>query len=349
MPKRVEGVPWVSVGMRWQLVRRRRGAGPCAGALRAAALRRVDPVFRVATVNVNGIRAAQRRGFEAWSAGRRCDVVALQEVRCPVPMLPPGVFGDYHLTYDAGTLAGRNGVAVLTREAPGAVRTWGAPVLRRSPGQEHETLEAIEPGRLARELKPFVAQGRYVEVDLADRPVTIASLYLPKGGLPAELQKPGRMREAPDGGARFERKMRFMAGFARHITAARRAALAQGREFLLLGDLNIAHTPQDVSNWRRNVRSEGFLPQEREWFGELVGPRRLVDVVRSLHPEADGPYSWWRWLGDSFVNDTGWRIDYHLATPRLARTAVAAVTDREESPAARLADHAPVVVDYDLA
>lgn len=308
-------------------------------------------MFRVATFNVNGIRAARRRGFERWSAARACDVVALQEVRCPVAMLPPGVFGDYHLTYDPGTLPGRNGVAVLTREAPVAVRTWGAPVLRRAPGPEHEALEHLEEtpvGRVARELRPFVAHGRYVEVDLAERPLTVASLYLPKGGLPAELQKPGRMREKPDGGARFARKMSFMAGLARHVTAARRAARAQGREFLLLGDLNIAHTPQDVSNWRRNVRSEGFLPQERAWFDELVGPRRLIDVVRSLHPYGDGPYSWWSWLGNSFANDTGWRIDYHLATPRLARTAIAAVTDREASRDARLADHAPVVVDYAL-
>ena len=51
---------------------------------------------------------------------------------------------------------------------------------------------------------------------------------------------------------------------------------------------------------------------------------------------------------DSFANDTGWRIDYHLATPALARSAVAARTDREPSRDARLSDHAPVVVDYAL-
>lgn len=71
-------------------------------------------MLRIATFNVNGIRATQRRGFEAWLARRNCDVVALQEVRCPVGELPEGVFGSYHLTYDAGQLAGRNGVAVLT-------------------------------------------------------------------------------------------------------------------------------------------------------------------------------------------------------------------------------------------
>ena len=253
-------------------------------------------VLRIATFNVNGIRAAHRRGFAPWLESRACDVVALQEVRCPPDALPDSAFGDYHA---------------------------------------------------ARELKPFATEGRYIEVDLADRPITIASLYLPKGGLPAHLQQPGRMREAPDGGARYDRKMRFMRGFARQVTASRRAAKANGRELLVMGDFNIAHTPLDVVNWRRQHRNEGFLPEERAWLDEVIGPRRLVDVVRRLHPETQGPYSWWSWLGNSFTNDTGWRIDYHLATPGLARSAVAAWTDREPDRDSRLSDHAAVLVDYD--
>lgn len=71
--------------------------------------------------------------------------------------------------------------------------------------------------------------------------------------------------------------------------------------------------------------------------------------MRRLHPGVDGPYSWWSWLGTSFASDAGWRIDYHLATPALATCAVAAGTDRDPAPDRRLSDHAPVVVDYDLA
>lgn len=207
--------------------------------------------------------------------------------------------------------------------------------------EEHATR-----GRLARELTAFATQGRYIEVDLADPPLTLASLYLPKGGLPAHLQRPGRMREAPDGGARYVRKMAFLRGFGRQLVAARRAARAAGREFLLLGDINIAHGPLDVHSWRRQVAVEGFLPEERSWLDEVIGPRRLVDVVRALHPGTQGPYSWWSWLGRSFENDAGWRIDYHLATPRLARAAVVAVIDREVTREKRMSDHAPVVVDY---
>ena len=307
-------------------------------------------MLRIATVNVNGIRAARRRGFGDWMAHRDGDVLALQEVRCTAADLPDGAFGAYHAAYDPGTLAGRNGVAILTRQPPAEVRTWGADVLVRAPGERHTSLvAAADHGTLARGISRYAAEGRYLEVDVdaADTPLTIATLYLPKGGLPAHLQQPGRMREAPDGGAKYHRKMHFLDAFARQLTRSRRAARARGREFLLTGDLNLAHTRYDVAAWRRSQQAEGFLPEERAWLDAQLSPRTLVDVVRRLHPETDGPYSWWSWLGQAYAKDAGWRIDYHLATPRLAARAVRTQVDREHE-GVRLSDHAPVVVDYDL-
>ncbi|WP_297006180.1 exodeoxyribonuclease III [uncultured Corynebacterium sp.] len=306
-------------------------------------------MLRIATTNVNGIRAAQRRGFGDWLDTRGCDVIAVQEVRAQADKLPEDAFGGYHVALETGSIPGRNGVAVLTRTAPAAVRTWSGAALvggpHANPG-DLDQIAATDRVPLARDLRPFITQGRYIEVDLADAPVTIACLYLPKGGLPAELQRPERMREAPDGGARYERKMGFLAGFERYLTRTRRAALADGREFLLMGDMNIAHTRYDLANWRRNQKHDGFLPEERDWFDRQLSPRTLVDVVRSLHPDEDGPYSWWSWAGQSFTKDVGWRIDYHLATPRLARAAVSAGVDRDFR-GVRLSDHSPVVVDYE--
>ena len=304
-------------------------------------------MLRIASANVNGIRAAHRRGFGDWLATRGCDVIALQEVRAQASKLPDGAFGGFHVALETGTLPGRNGVAVLTRRPPVAVRTWSGAALLGAPDEALTSIPAEDRVPLARGLSRFVAEGRYLEVDLADAPVTIACLYLPKGGLPAHLQRPERMREAPDGGAKYARKMQFMDGFARYLTRTRRAAAAEGREFLLMGDLNIAHTRQDLAAWRRNQQTDGFLPEERDWLGQQLSPRTLVDVVRRLHPGEDGPYSWWSWLGQSFANDAGWRIDYHLATPRLARAAVRATVDRDHR-GVRLSDHSPVVVDYDL-
>lgn len=282
--------------------------------------------FTVASFNVNGIRAARRRGFDRWLATRSPDVVALQELRCPVDEV--GDFPGYQAAVDVGSLPGRNGVAVLTKVAPEAVRTW-----------------VTDPPR-ARGLSEFATHGRYIEVDLGDRPVTVACLYLPKGGLPAHRQRPGSMRERPDGGAKYERKQRFLAGFGREVDRNRRAALRAGREFLLVGDLNIAHTEYDVTNWRAARSMDGFLPEDRDWFSSLLGTRRLVDVVRQTHGPVPGPLTWWRWAGESFTKNVGWRVDHQLATPDLARRAVDAVVDKEATPDQRLSDHAPLVVTY---
>lgn len=270
--------------------------------------------MRVATVNVNGIRAAVRRGFGEWLAERDCDLVALQEVRCPSELVPAEALAGYHYCYHPGDRAGRNGVALLSRTPPVALREgFGNPA--------------------------FDAEGRYLEadLDLNGWRLTVGSLYLPKGG---------RADDSAAELARYRRKLRFLRSFRPYLARARKQAQAQGREFLVMGDFNIAHTRHDLRNWRSNQGHVGFLPEEREWFASILGPRTLLDVVRRLHPDDDGPYSWWSWLGNAFTNDVGWRIDYQLATPALARAAIAGCTDRASSYEARLSDHAPVVVDY---
>jgi exodeoxyribonuclease III len=266
--------------------------------------------MRVATFNANGIRAAMRRGFGDWLAARDCDIVAIQEMRCAPADLPdiPG----YHVTYEAGTLPGRNGVAVLSRVQPLAVRT----------GIDRQA---------------FHHEGRCVEVDLDvdGWRLTVASLYVPKGG-----------RTGDPNPRTYAHKLRFMRAVRRYLVEARRRAIASGREYLVMGDINVAHTPLDLRNAGANGRQVGFLPSEREWLTSLLGPRTLVDVVRHVHPGEQGPYSWWLWGPGPFDNDVGWRIDYQLATPCLARAATAAVTDRGSDYGSRMSDHAPVVVDY---
>ncbi|MGD7789923.1 exodeoxyribonuclease III [Propionibacteriaceae bacterium Y1700] len=272
--------------------------------------------MRIASLNVNGIRAAVRRGLLDWLDDRQPDIVGLQEMRSPADQVPelPG----YHVSHHLGEIPGRNGVAVLSRTAPTAIRL----------------------GTGSRE---FDREGRYVEVDLelgADRPgLTVGSLYLPKGGTPYDDEVSL---------LKYERKLRFCRHFRSYLTRARRDAQRAGREFLVMGDWNIAPTELDLRNWRTNKKSEGFLPEERDWMASIQSPRTLVDVVRMLHPDTDGPYSWWSWRGQSFTNDAGWRIDHQLATPALAATAIAGGTDREPSYEARKSDHSPVVVDYDL-
>ena len=116
----------------------------------------------------------------------------------------------------------------------------------------------------------------------------------------------------------------------------------------MCGDFNIAHTELDIKSWKTNLRSEGFLPEERAWFGEATSSGGFVDVIRQLNPDRPGPYSWWSWRGKAFDNDAGWRIDYQLATAPLAARATTATVGRAATYAERWSDHAPVIVDFDL-
>ncbi|WP_059007070.1 exodeoxyribonuclease III [Streptomyces specialis] len=268
-------------------------------------------MLTVTSVNVNGLRAAARKGYLEWLAGSPADVVCLQEVRAEAEQLPDEVRvpAGLHAVYAPAAARGRAGGAVLTRRAPEAVRTgFGA--------------------------AEFDGSGRYLEVDLPG--VTVASLYLPSGEVGTERQA---------------EKERFMAAFLPYLRDLRGRAAADGREVLVCGDWNIAHREADLKNWRANRAASGFLPEERAWMTRVFDPADggYTDVVRALHPaEEYGPYTWWSYRGRAFDADTGWRIDYHVATPRLAERALKTEVERAPSHAERWSDHAPVTVVYDL-
>ena len=175
----------------------------------------------------------------------------------------------------------------------------------------------------------FDTSGRYAEMHLPT--LTIASLYLPAGEVGTERQA---------------EKERFMQAFHAHLTTLTAEAALTGRAVLVCGDWNIAHQEADIKNWKANQKNSGFLPEERDWL-TAVHTTGYVDVVRTLHPDREGPYSWWSFRGKAFDNDSGWRIDYHMATPGLAARATSAVTERAATYAERWSDHAPVTCTFD--
>ncbi|WP_069816104.1 exodeoxyribonuclease III [Streptomyces sp. TP-A0874] len=263
-------------------------------------------MLQVSTVNVNGLRAAAKKGFVEWLAATPAEVVCLQEVRAEPHQLPAEVREPegWHTRHAPAAAKGRAGVSVYTRREP----------------------ERTQVGFGSTE---FDGSGRYLEVDLPG--VTVASLYLPSGEVGTERQA---------------EKERFMAEFLPYLKELRERAAADGREVLVCGDWNIAHQEVDLKNWKANRKNAGFLPEEREWLSRVFEEGEYVDVVRRLHPEVAGPYSWWSYRGKAFDNDSGWRIDYHVATRGLAERAVKAEVERAPSYDLRWSDHAPVTVAY---
>jgi exodeoxyribonuclease-3 len=265
-------------------------------------------MLTVTTVNVNGLRAASKKGFVEWLAGTAADAICLQEVRAEAHQLPDEVRepDGWHAVHAPALAKGRAGVSLYTRREPDRVRIgFGS--------------------------SEFDGSGRYVEADLPG--VTVASLYLPSGEVGTERQ---------------DEKTRFMGEFLPYLCELKARAAAGGREVVVCGDWNIAHQEADLKNWKGNKKNSGFLPEEREWMGRVFGEAEYVDVVRALHPEQEGPYSWWSYRGRAFDNDTGWRIDYQVATPGLAGRAVKAWVERAATHAERWSDHAPVTAVYGL-
>ncbi len=265
-------------------------------------------MLTVSTVNVNGLRAAAKKGFVEWLGATDADVVCMQETRAEHEQLPAPVREPegWHTLLAPSSDRGRSGVAIYSRTAP-------------------------DTSRIGFGSEEFDGSGRYAEIELRD--LVIASLYLPSGDV---------------GTPRQDEKERFMEAFLPYLVELRARAEAAGKDVLVCGDWNIAHQEIDLKNWKNNRKSAGFLPEERAWLSRVFDEAGYVDVVRRQYPEGPGPYSWWSYRGKAFDNDSGWRIDYHVATEGLAGRAQEARIERAPSYDKRWSDHAPVTVSYDL-
>ncbi|MCW3493695.1 exodeoxyribonuclease III [Microbacterium sp. SSM24] len=273
---------------------------------------------RIASVNVNGIRAATRKGMIEWLDEADVDVMALQEVRATLEELQTALPG-WELVNDEALAKGRAGVAIATR--------LPAVDVRRVLGPE-----------------PLDSAGRWIEADLdidGER-LTVVSAYVHTG----EADTP-----------RQDAKWAFLDAMEKRMPQLEQSSPLA----VVMGDLNVGHRELDIRNWKGNVKKAGFLPRERAYFDRFLGAAGeqvagvdgstgtglgWVDVGRAAHGEVDGPYTWWSMRGRAFDNDSGWRIDYHLATPALAERVSNYRVVRAPSWDTRWSDHSPVVADY---
>jgi exodeoxyribonuclease-3 len=265
-------------------------------------------LFKLTSLNLNGIRSATSKGLEAWLANYKPDCICVQEVKAQAADVQgkfeeiAGLKGYFHFAEKKGY----SGVGIYTKHEPtDVVIGYGS--------------------------TEFDAEGRYVELRF-DRPgrkhlpkLSLISAYFPSGSSGPERQ---------------EAKFRFLAEFYPHLLS-----LKADRDYVLCGDINIAHQEIDLKNHKGNKKNSGFLPEERAWMTRLLSEAGKVDVYRQLQPTAtDACYTWWSNRGQAYANNVGWRLDYHLATPAIAALA------RTESiyKAQKFSDHAPMTVDYDL-
>jgi exodeoxyribonuclease-3 len=276
---------------------------------------------RIATVNVNGVRAAYTKGMGDWLDARGIDILALQEVRATTEILEELLGPEWDILHDAATAKGRAGVALASRNKA--------------------SIHRVELGA-----DDFDSAGRWLEADyeVGDSVITVVSTYVHSGVVDTPKQ---------------DEKWKFLDAMEARLPEL----VAHSPLALIVGDLNVGHRELDIKNWRGNRKSAGFLPRERSYFDRFFGElgadvtgvdetvgkgHGWVDVGRQWAGEVEGPYTWWSQRGQAFDTNTGWRIDYHMASPQLAAGVTAYSVDKADAWDKRWSDHAPVVVDYEV-
>jgi len=235
--------------------------------------------MKIITANVNGIRAASKKGFWDWFESENADILCLQELKAQEHQLPEEAKPEaYHRFYHIAEKPGYSSVALYCRQKPDAV---------------HIGLGSVDTDV---DWSDVDREGRFVQADFGN--LSVISAYFPSGSASDERQA-------------F--KMRFLERFLPYLHRLKEA----GREVILCGDVNIAHNNIDIKNWRGNQKNSGFLPEERAWMDDVLTGHGFVDVFRQLYPEKE-QYSWWSNRGKARANNVGWRIDYHLCTPQIA-------------------------------
>lgn len=277
--------------------------------------------IRIASINVNGIRAAARNGMLTWLDEAGVDIMALQEVRATQEQLRASLPDGWTIVNDEALAKGRAGVAVVSRDDSVDVR--------RVLGDD--TLDSA---------------GRWIEADfdIDGERLAIVSAYVPTG-------------EA--GTAKQDAKWAFLDAMEERmprLAAESPLALIMGdlnvghREFDIRnwkGNVKRAgFLPRERAYFDRFFGPQGV---DVEGVDGSSGPGLgWVDIGRTTAGEIDGPYTWWSSRGKAFDNDAGWRIDYHVATPALAERVSGYRVVRAPSWDTRWSDHAPVVADYTL-
>jgi exodeoxyribonuclease-3 len=259
--------------------------------------------MRLVSWNVNGLRAAIRKGIDGYFDSIDADIWMLQETRVLEEQFPKGWSwpDGYSVHLHPAEKKGYSGVATLSRGEMTQVAT----------GMESK-------------LDPNDSEGRIIVSKHGE--LTCINTYLPSGSNKEERQL---FKES------------WMAEWRQWL----QPFLALKTPVIVCGDLNIAHTEDDIWNAKGNKKSSGFLPQERQWFSDLLSDG-WSDVFREHVGEGHKQYSWWSNRGQARVKDRGWRIDYFLANPAASSLVKDISIIRQGG--IDISDHAPVVLDIDL-
>ncbi len=269
--------------------------------------------MRIVSWNVNGLRAVLKKGFLDWLEGDGADVVCLQEIKATQEQVPQKAL-------DA--IAGLGYTAHLH---PAERKGYSGVA----------TLSRTEPLFVTKGVGFERGEGRVIITEHGG--FTLYNCYFPNG------------RQTPDGPdpERLAFKLEFYQAMLETIEEERGA----GKNVVVTGDWNTAHTEVDLARPKENETVTGFLPEERHALDGYV-EAGWVDSFRLFKPGSayeglepnQRDYSWWSYRGGSRDRNVGWRLDYHFVNEEFAGCLRSATIHREVMGS----DHCPVAIEVDL-
>ena len=139
-------------------------------------------------------------------------------------------------------------------------------------------------------------------------------------------------------GQRGQERLDYKLDFYSRLLEVCDRLLANGENVILTGDFNTAHMPIDLRNPKENVKTSGFMPEERLWVDHYLD-HGFVDIYRSLYPERV-QYTWWAYRLNARQRNIGWRIDYFLVSEKLVSRVKDVIIQEDVTGS----DHCPVTL-----
>lgn len=232
--------------------------------------------------NVNGIRAAIKKGFIDYVKTESPDILCIQETKAQQGQAEVDL-PEYTEYWNSAVKKGYSGTAIFTKQQPLSV-TNNLVV----DGREIET--ADEYGNANTE-------GRVITAEYEK--FFIVTVYTPNAK--RELERLQFRHEIWD------------VEFLKYLKE-----LEKTKPVIFCGDLNVAHKEIDLKNPATNHHSHGFTDEEREGFTNFVNAG-FIDTLREFYPDTPGLYTWWSNFGGARAKNTGWRIDYFLISNSLKK------------------------------
>jgi exodeoxyribonuclease-3 len=277
-------------------------------------------MLKLASWNVNGLRAIHNKGFKDWVAATEPDILCIQETKAHFDQLTSEHYtlsGLDYFHFHSALKKGYSGTATFTN-------TSKVKLINTSVDFNDDiSKEVLEELTLTEEqFQGFNSEGRLIKSEYEE--FTLFNIYFPNGKASDE---------------RYTFKLKYYEFLLAYLKKYQQVQ----PKIIITGDFNTAHHAIDLARPKQNEKVSGFIPEERAYLDQLE-ELGFFDSLRMFEPETPDLYSWWSYRAGARERNVGWRIDYFYVANVLADQVKSASLDT----AALGSDHCPVILELEF-